>query len=48
MKIDFVDTLDATNSNWGDVGRGIIFDLNATTYGTLLKGSNIISKKIGE
>ncbi len=47
MKIDFLDRVDSNNSNWGDVGRGIIFDFNATSYATLLKGSNVISKKIG-
>jgi len=46
LSIKSIDTIKSTNSSWGDVARGIIFDLNTTTYGTLFKGSNIICKEI--
>ncbi|MCX6075703.1 MAG: beta-propeller domain-containing protein [Campylobacterales bacterium] len=31
---------------WGDANRGLIFDLNSTTYGALFEGSNILSDTI--
>jgi len=46
LSIDSVHTLDSNSSNWGNVGRGLIFDLNTTTYGALFKGLNIMSEKI--
>lgn len=46
LKIESIDTLTSSNSRWGDVGRGLIFDLNNTSYGTLFKGSNIICEEI--
>lgn len=41
-----VHTITSSSSDWGDVGRGLIFDLNSTTYGALLKGSNIVCEDI--
>ena len=41
-------TLQSENSNWGNVGRGIIFDMNATSYGALFKGSNMMCEAIKE
>ncbi len=46
LSIKSVQTLTSNNSEWGNVGRGVIFDLNDTTYGALLKGSNIICEDI--
>jgi len=46
LNIDSVHTLDSNSSNWSNVGRGLIFDLNTTTYGALFKGSNIMSENI--
>ena len=39
-------TLNAANANWGDVGRGLIFDLDNSSYGALLKGANMICEPI--
>ncbi len=41
-----IDNISIENSNWGNTGRGLIFDLNETTYSAYLKGSNIMSKNI--
>jgi len=46
LKIDSLTTLTSENSSWSDQPRGLIFDLNSTTYGTLFKGSNILSQSI--
>ncbi len=46
LNIESVHTLTSDSSDWGNVGRGLIFDLNNTTYGVLLKGSNIICENI--
>jgi len=46
LSIDSKRTIDSNSSKWGDVGRGLIFDLNNTTYGALLKGSNIMCENI--
>ena len=48
LSIKSVSTLTASNSSWGNVGRGLIFDFNSTSYGALLKGSNVICEDIGE
>ena len=34
------------NSNWGDVGRGVIFDLNSTSYGAMIKGEEMVCEPI--
>ena len=39
-------TLQSENSNWGNVGRGIIFDMNNTSYGALFKGSHMMCETI--
>jgi len=46
LSIVSLHTLTSTGSHWGNVGRGLIFDLNATTYGALLKGSNMICEDV--
>ena len=40
-----VDNITSSGSDWGNTGRGLIFDLNSTTYGALLKGSNIVCEE---
>ncbi|WP_207561906.1 beta-propeller domain-containing protein [Sulfurimonas aquatica] len=47
MSIKAITAIDSDNSNWGDVGRGLLFDLDSSSYGALFKGSNIISKNLG-
>jgi len=42
LKIQSIDTITSKDSSWGDVGRGLIFDLNESTYGSLFKGSSIM------
>lgn len=46
FKIEKLSTLTSENSNWGNSGRGIIFDSNNTTYSALFKGSNILCETI--
>ena len=46
LTIKSVDTLTSENSHWGDIGRGVIFDLNNTNYGALFEGSNIMCEDI--
>ncbi len=46
LSIKNIHTISSSNSDWGNIGRGLIFDLNSTTYGALLKGSNIICEDI--
>ncbi len=48
MSINAVETLSKTASDnyWGSNQRGVIFDLNASSYGVLIDGSNILSDKI--
>jgi len=46
LTIQTVHTIRSSDSDWGDVARGLIFDLNSTTYGALFKGSNIVCDDI--
>ena len=46
LSLKSIHTITSDNSNWGDVGRGLIFDMNSTTYGSLFKGSNITCENI--
>ena len=48
LKILAKTTLSSSERNWGNVGRGLIFDLNNTSYGALLKGSNVLAQEIKE
>ncbi len=50
MKINSIDVLSKTYDSyyWGDEKRGLIFDLNSSTYGALIEGSDILSDKIRE
>ncbi len=46
MTINSLHTISSSGSDWGNVGRGLIFDLESSTYGALLKGSNIICETV--
>jgi len=48
MKIKELHTISKAFSKnyWGDDKRGLIFDLNNTTYGTLFQGSDLVSDTI--
>lgn len=48
MKINSLHTITQTvgDYSWGNEKRGLIFDLNNTTYGTLFEGSNLVSDTI--
>ncbi len=46
MSITSRHDISVANSSWADVGRGVIFDLNSTTYGALIKGSQMVCEPI--
>ena len=46
MSINALHTVTSESSDWGNVGRGLIFDMNGSSYGALLKGSNIICETV--
>ena len=46
MQIDALHTLVSADSSWSDMGRGVIFDLDAQMYGALFKGENIMCESI--
>ncbi len=46
MQIDSLHTLVSADSSWSDMGRGVIFDLDAQMYGALFKGENIMCESI--
>ena len=50
MKISEIKTIisERTNSYNYDDARGLIFDLNSTTYGVLIEGSNIVSESLNK
>jgi len=42
MQIRLLHTLTSEGTEWGDVGRGVIFDTRGHTYGALIKGTHMI------
>jgi uncharacterized secreted protein with C-terminal beta-propeller domain len=46
MHIESLHTIVSSDSNWGNVGRGLIFDYESSIYAALIKGSNIICETV--
>ncbi|MEA2112158.1 MAG: beta-propeller domain-containing protein [Campylobacterota bacterium] len=46
MSINKLHTITSSGSDWGNTDRGLIFDYGSSTYGALLKGSNIICETV--
>ncbi len=42
MQINALHTLTSPNQEWGNAGRGVIFDADGHTYGALIKGAHMI------
>ncbi len=46
MQIKPIHTITSNGTEWGSVGRGVIFDANEHTYGALIKGANMMCESI--
>lgn len=46
LGITALQTLSAPSSDWGNAGRGLIFDVEQQTYAALLKGANMMCESI--